>query len=137
MCGEILAVGILYRILHIQALARRSPRLGVAYLFGTHEQHVLDAMGQALEVEGIAEASHIDVDRRTSLVGVRIVNQERLELVGQPNDAIRSVVELWSLQMVGEALDRAHGAGGASTGGARRGNGEVARAGCGRAGEQR
>ena len=57
-------------------------------------------MSHARHVLGIAEAANIDVDRGTGFVSVWVMNQQGLELVGEADDAVGAVVELWRFQAI-------------------------------------
>jgi hypothetical protein len=58
------------------------------YLFSAHEQQVLYRMCDSRQFLDIAEAADIDVHGGRGLVGVGIVNEESLELVGQLDDSV-------------------------------------------------
>ena len=58
------------------------------YLFSAHEQQVLYRMCYSRQFLDIAEAADIDVHGGRSLVGVGIVNEKSLELVGQLDDSV-------------------------------------------------
>lgn len=53
-----------------------------SYLLGAHEEEMLDSVSHSWHVVGIAEAADIDIDRCTSFVCFRVMNEESLELVG-------------------------------------------------------
>jgi len=56
-------------------------------------QNPLDRMGHARHSLLVAEVAHIDIHSGARLVGLGIVNQQDLELVGQLHNPILSVVE--------------------------------------------
>jgi hypothetical protein len=58
------------------------------YLFSAHEQQVLYRMRDSRQFLDIAEAADIDVHGGRGLVGVGIVDEESLELVGQLDDSV-------------------------------------------------
>lgn len=72
---------------------------------------MLHRMRHAGHVIVVGEISHIDVDRGTRLVCVRIMNQQCLQLVRQPNHSVRAIVELGPLEVVRHAHDAALGHG--------------------------
>lgn len=41
----------------------------------------------------VTEVSHVDVERSTSLVGIWVMDKQRLELVLQANDAVITIVQ--------------------------------------------
>lgn len=83
----------------------------MTYLFRTHKQQVLYCVCHAWHIILVGEITHIDVDGGTSLIGIGIVHQKSLELVGQTNDAIGPIIELRSLQVFCDALNLSHGGG--------------------------
>ena len=89
----------------------------LTHLFRAHEQQMLDGMGHARHVVGIAKAPHFHVDTGASLVGVRIVHEQSVELIWQSNDSVGAIVEFWSLELVGNPLNGDHGCKGLADGG--------------------
>lgn len=61
---------------------------------------MFDGMRHPGHVVLVAEAPDIHIHRRTGLVRFRVVDQKRLELVGQLNDAVLAVVQGRGLQLV-------------------------------------
>jgi hypothetical protein len=60
----------------------------ISHLLSAHEQKVLHSMRNAWQVFHVAEAAHIDVHGRRGLVGVGIVDEQRLELIGQLDNPV-------------------------------------------------
>ena len=69
---------------------------------------MLYRMGHSWHIVGIAEASNIDVDGCAGFICVRIVNKKSLELVRQPDDSVRPVIELGFLEVIGDPLYGRH-----------------------------
>jgi hypothetical protein len=69
---------------------------------------MLYCMSHSWHVIFIGEVANIDVHRRTGLIGVRVMDQESLELVRQTNDPIRTIIKLWLLQLFCDTLDLGH-----------------------------
>jgi len=64
-------------------------------------------MGHARHIFLIAEVSDIDVHCRTGLVGLCIVNEEHLQLIGgQSDDSVGSIIQGGGLEAVREPLYR-------------------------------
>lgn len=65
-------------------------------------------MGHTRHVIIIQEIAHLHIDRCAGLVGVWIMDQKRLEIVGQTDDTIGAIIEFWLLEMLGYMLSPAH-----------------------------
>lgn len=62
---------------------------------------MLDSMSHPRRVLRVAEVPYINIHSRTGLVGVGIVNEKHLQLVGGNfYDAILAIVERWSFEFV-------------------------------------
>ena len=79
-----------------------------AHLFGAHEEQMLDSMGHARHVIVVGEVPYVDVDRGTGLVCIRVMDKQSFELVRQPDDSIRAVVNRRFLQAISQTLDLRH-----------------------------
>lgn len=55
---------------------------GGIYLFGAHEEEMLDSVGHSWHIIGVAKASNIDVDSSASFVCFWVMNKKGFELVG-------------------------------------------------------
>ena len=74
MSRKVLAVGVLYRVLGlIQNGYMLNARLG--YLFGAHEQKMLNGVRHTRHVISIAERADINIDRSAGFVSFGIMNQ--------------------------------------------------------------
>lgn len=71
-------------------------------LFGAHEQEVFAKVSEALKLLGIAEVSNADVHGGTRLVGLRILNDERFQAIGQTDEAVSQVILGRYLKIFGE-----------------------------------
>ena len=78
------------------------------HLLGTHETNMFYRVRGPRHVIGIAEAPHVDVHGGGGFVRIGIMDQKNLQLIGQLDDAVRTVVQQWLLQCVRDMLnDRA------------------------------
>lgn len=68
---------------------------------------MLNGVGHSRHVNLVTEVPDIDVHGSGSLVGLSIVNQESLELVGEADHAIGPIVQGRGLEVVGHQLRRA------------------------------
>lgn len=65
-------------------------------------------MRHAWHVRLVGEIAHIDIKTCTGLVRLRIVNEQCFQLVGELDDSVGSIVEIWFLQVVRYVSDGAH-----------------------------
>ena len=74
---------------------------GVRVLVGAQEQHVLEEVGEARAIGRIVGGSHVDVERRRGLVGVRIGDEERFEPVAEGDRPVVAGVGRAALDLPG------------------------------------
>lgn len=65
---------------------------------------MFNGMGHSRHISLVAEVAHVDIHARTGLVCLRIVDEQCLELVGEPNDAIGSIIQRRRLEVVRHQL---------------------------------
>ena len=58
------------------------------------------SMGHARHAYLVTEVSNVDVHRRTRLVRLRIMDEQDLEPVRQPNDAVGTIVQRRGFQLI-------------------------------------
>lgn len=78
----------------------------VAAVASGPKTHMLDSVGHAWHVILVAKVAHVDVHGGASLVRVGIVDEQNLQLVLQPDDAVVPVVQRRDLEAVRDPLDR-------------------------------
>ena len=78
------------------------------YLFRSHEQQMLHRMRHTRHIFLVREVSHIDIQRRTGLVGLVVMHQQGLQLIREFYHSILSVVRLRLLQPIGYPSNRMH-----------------------------
>lgn len=65
---------------------------------GSQEAHVFDEVSASSELSGVAQVADLDVNGRCRLVRLRVLHEQRLEPIRQPEEPVRPVVKRRNLE---------------------------------------